>query len=60
MELPEEYYREDMAAQEMVVHSLMSQIGKGEHTKPGGTDGALRYAGSANYGDIKIETGTRR
>src|SRR5215472_9147127 len=59
MEVPEEYYREDMAAQEMVVHDLMTQIGRGEHAKPGGTDGSLRYAGSTR-GNISIETGNSR
>lgn len=59
MEILEEYYREDMAAQEQVVHGLMTQIGRGEHSRPRGQDGDLRYAGSSNWGDIKIETGTR-
>jgi hypothetical protein len=59
MEIPEEWFREDMAAQEMVVHSLMAQIGRGEHSRPAGPDGELRYAGSNNWGDIKIEAGTR-
>jgi hypothetical protein len=59
MELPIELFHEDMAAQEMVVHGLLTQIGKGEHAKPGGTDGNLRYAGSER-GQIKIETGTAR
>jgi hypothetical protein len=59
MEVPEEWFREDMAAQEMVVHSLLTQIGKGDHSRPGGPDGNLRYAGSTR-GDIKIETGNSR
>lgn len=59
MELPIEWYREDMAAQESVVHGLLTQIGHGEHAKPGGEDGKLRYAGSQR-GDIKIETGNSR
>lgn len=59
MELPLELFQEDMAAQETVVHSLLTQIGRGEHAKPGGTDGALRYSGSTR-GDIKIDTGTGR
>ena len=59
MEIPEEWFREDMAAQETVVHSLMNQIGRGDHAKPGGSDGSLRYAGSTR-GNISIETGTSR
>lgn len=59
METPEEWYREDMAAQENVVHRLMSQIGRGEHAKPGGEDGSMRYSGSQR-GDIKIEAGNSR
>jgi hypothetical protein len=59
MEIPEDIFREDMAAQEMVTHALMTQIGKGEHTRPGGADGSLRYAGSTR-GNISIETGTSR
>lgn len=59
MELPLQWYHEDMATQESVVHSLMTQIGRGEHAKPGGEDGNLRYSGSTR-GDIKIETGTSR
>jgi hypothetical protein len=59
METPEEWFREDMAAQEMAVHSLMNQIGKGDHSRPGGPDGSLRYAGSTR-GNISIETGNSR
>lgn len=59
LELPEEYFREDMAAQESAVHGLMSQIGKGDHSRPGGQDGSLRYSGSSNWGDIKIEAGNQ-
>jgi hypothetical protein len=59
MEVPESWFREDMEAQETGVHSLMAQIGRGEHARPGGADGSLRYAGSTR-GDIKIDTGTGR
>ena len=58
MELPLQFYQEDMAAQETVVHDLLAQIGRGEFAKPPGADGSLRYAGSER-GDIKIETGSR-
>lgn len=59
MEIPEEYFREDMLAQENVVHDLLTQIGRGDHSRPTGEDGSRRYAGSTR-GDIKIETGTAR
>jgi len=59
METPQEWRAEDMAAQENVVHSLMKQIGRGEHTKPGGEDGSMRYSGSQR-GDIKIEAVSSR
>lgn len=59
MEIPQSWFEEDMAAQEMVVHGLMTQIGRGEHAKPTGQDGSLRYAGSTR-GDIKVDTGTGR
>src|SRR5215831_667185 len=53
MEIPQEWFEEDMAAQESVTHGLLEQIGRGEHTKPRGQDGELRYSR-----DIKIESGT--
>jgi hypothetical protein len=59
MELPQELFEQDMAAQEMATHELLTQIGRGEHTKPGGADGNLRYAGSTR-GNISIESGTNR
>jgi len=59
MEMPSEWFHEDMIAQETVVHGLLTQIGRGEYSKPGGTDGNLRYAGSER-GQIKIETGITR
>jgi hypothetical protein len=59
MELPQDLFEQDMAAQETVVHELLTQIGRGEHAKPGGADGNLRYAGSTR-GNISIETGTNR
>lgn len=57
MEIPQQWFEEDMAAQETTVHGLMTQIGRGEHAKPTGQDGSLRYAGSTR-GDIKIDFGT--
>jgi hypothetical protein len=59
METPQEWRDEDMTAQETVVHDLLTQIGQGNYTKPGGADGNLRYAGSQR-GDIKIDSGTSR
>ena len=59
LEIPEDWFREDMTHQENVVHDLMTQIGRGDHTRPRGPDGDLRYSGSASRGDIRIETGTR-
>lgn len=58
-EIPEQWYREDMAAQEAVVMELMRQIRRGEFERPAGPDGAARYAGS-NRGDISIRESTRR
>src|SRR5215472_17049252 len=59
MEQPQSRRDEDVAAQEKAVHGLLAKIGRGEHSRPAGTDGHLRYAGSTR-GDIKIETGTSR
>lgn len=59
MEIPEEWYREDMAAQDGAVLDLLGQIKSGEYERPTGRDGQLRYAGS-NRGDISIATSNRR
>lgn len=54
MEIPQEWRDEDMRAQENGVHDLMAQIGRGDHTRPRGADGELRYEGRIN-----IEAGNR-
>lgn len=59
MEIPEEWYREDMAANEAEYASRMQEIRQGEHAKPQGRDGQLRYAGSTR-GDISIRESDRR
>jgi hypothetical protein len=59
MEIPEEWYREDMAAQDQAVIDLLGQIKTGEYERPAGRDGQLRYAGS-NRGDISITSSNRR
>lgn len=59
-EIPLEYYEEDMAANDSVVHEKLGQIASGKFNAPAGRDGELRYAGSKTMGDIKIETGARR
>ncbi len=59
MEIPEAWYREDMAAQDDVVIGMLDQIKAGEHARPTGRDGQLRYAGS-NKGDISITVSNRR
>jgi hypothetical protein len=57
MEIPLQWYQEDMAAQDGVVHELMGQIGRGEYQRPTGRDGSLHYAGSHTKGDIRISEG---
>lgn len=59
-ETPQEWFDEDMAAQEAVVMELKRQIERGEFQRPTGADGAARYAGSANYGSISIRESNRR
>jgi hypothetical protein len=59
MEIPEEWYREDMQAQDNEVLGLLGQIKSGEYERPAGRDGQLRYAGSTK-GDISIATSNRR
>jgi hypothetical protein len=59
MEIPEAWYREDMAAQDNVVLDMLHQIKHGEYERPAGRDGQLRYAGS-NKGDISITVSNRR
>lgn len=59
MEIPQQYYDEDMAAQDGVVHEVLTQIRDGNLERPTGRDGKLRYAGSTR-GDISITTSTRR
>jgi|SRR5262245_10965870 len=58
-EIPLQWYQDDMAAQENVVLELMRQIKRGEFERPGGADGAARYAGSSK-GDISIRESYRR
>jgi hypothetical protein len=59
MEIPEEWYREDMAAQDGAVIDMLTQIKHGDYERPAGRDGQLRYAGSTK-GDISITTSNRR
>lgn len=59
MEMPREWYDEDMAAQEEAVLELLGQIRTGAYQRPNGRDGDLRYTGS-NRGDISIQMGNRR
>ena len=59
MEIPQEWYEEDMAAQDMAVIDMLGQIKTGEYERPAGRDGQLRYAGSTR-GDISITTSNRR
>lgn len=59
MEIPIEWYQEDMLAQDEDVLSLLHQIGRGDYEKPGGRDGQLQYAGS-DKGGISIQIGARR
>ncbi len=59
MEIPLQWYQEDMAAQDSVVHERLGQIAGGDFERPTGRDGSLRYAGSTR-GPISIETGGRR
>lgn len=59
-ETPQEWFDEDMAAQEAVVMDLKRQIERGEFQRPGGADGAARYAGSNNFGGISIRESSRR
>lgn len=58
-ETPQEWFDEDMAAQEQVVMDLKRQIERGEFQKPGGADGAARYV-SQSYGGISIRESNRR
>jgi hypothetical protein len=59
-ETPQQWFDEDMAAQEAVVMDLKRQIERGEFERPGGADGRARYAGSHNYGGISIRESNRR
>lgn len=59
MEIPEEWYREDMDGQTEAVRALMAQIEQGDYTRPAGADGQARYAGSTR-GNISIREGNRR
>ena len=54
-EIPEEWFKEDMAAQEGVVMELRRQIERGDYQRPSGVDGQARYAGN-----ISIRESTRR
>jgi len=59
MEIPLQWYQEDMAAQDSEVMEQLGQIQRGEFERPTGRDGSLRYAGSTR-GNISIESGGRR
>lgn len=59
-EIPQDWYDEDMAAQERAVLDLKREIREGVFEKPDGVDGKVRYAGSKTMGDIRIDEGTRR
>jgi len=59
METPEQWHKEDMAAQDSEVMEQLGQIQRGEFERPTGRDGSLRYAGSQR-GPISIESGGRR
>lgn len=54
-EIPQEWFDEDMAAQEGVVMELKRQIERGDFQRPSGADGRARYAG-----EISIRESTRR
>jgi hypothetical protein len=58
-EIPQDWYEEDMAAQEAAVLELRRQIEQGEFGRPKGPDGAARYAGS-DKGSISIRESARR
>ena len=59
MEIPQQWYDEDMAAQDNAVIGRLNEIKTGEYERPAGRDGQLRYAGS-NKGDISITVSNRR
>lgn len=57
MEIPEEWYREDMAANEALVLDRKREIEQGQFSKPSGNDGATRYVPDRG---IAIREGDRR
>lgn len=59
MEIPIQWYEEDMASREAEYAERIRAIKQGDFAKPQGADGALRYAGSTR-GDIVIREGDRR
>lgn len=61
MDIPIEWYAEDMAAQEQHVLETKRQIQTGQFEMPGAeTDAKARYAGSNTMGGISIREGARR
>lgn len=63
METLQQWYDEDMAAQDDVVLSLMQEIGRGDYARPAGVDGGARYVPDSTgtgRGDISIRHTTGR
>jgi len=57
MEIPEEWYQEDMAANDALVLERKQEIETGQLNKPSGRDGQLRYVPQTG---IKISESDRR
>lgn len=60
MEVRQEWFDEDMAAQDQAVVGLMTEIGRGDFERPSGRDGAVRYSGTIDIRSAPGVPGNRR